>query len=230
MRINEIINRLDSRIGLTSKTRALNRIYASYRDYTMVFRDHYVDNLRLAEAAADLAGDVVECGVWKGGMIAGISEILGPQRKYFLFDSFEGLPEAKKIDGDAARNWQANKDSPEYLENCAIDARFAFEAMKIAKVDFECIKGWFENTLPAFEGTTAINLLRLDADWYDSTISCLEHLFPKVVEGGVVLIDDYYTWSGCSRAVHDYLSATKSPSRISQSPSGVAYLIKRSND
>lgn len=230
MNSNGLLKRLDSRVGLDRQTRKLNRIYKKYLPYTMVYRDQYVDNLRLAERTANLAGDIVECGVWRGGMIAGIAELLGTGRKYFLFDSFEGLPEAREIDGSAARNWQANKASPEYFDNCKAEIGFATEAMKMTGADFQCVKGWFEDTLPAFDGTGAISLLRLDADWYESTKVCLANLFPKVVEGGMILIDDYYTWSGCSRAVHDYLSETKSATRISQSPSGVAYMIKRTDD
>jgi O-methyltransferase len=56
----------------------------------------------------------------------------------------------------------------------------------------------------------------LDADWYDSTITCLEAFGKHVAPGGVILIDDYYTWDGCSKAVHDYLSRHTLPWRIRQ--------------
>jgi len=56
---------------------------------------------------------------------------------------------------------------------------------------------------------------------------CLKHFYPKVATGGVIIIDDYPTWDGCSRAVHDYLSEIKSQSRISRGVKyGVAYIIK----
>jgi len=224
------IKQLHLDLFLDSESRKIRAIQRKYAEYTMIFADHYLDNLRLAGKAKGLSGDVVECGVWKGGMIAGIAEILGSSPRYYLFDSFEGLPAAREIDGKAAKTWQAETNSTAYHDNCRADISYATQAMQMANVPFECIKGWFEDTIPTFKATESISLLRLDADWYDSTLMCLEHLFPKVVEGGLVLIDDYHTWSGCSRAVHDYLSVTKSPSRISQSPSGVAYLIKKSND
>ena len=81
--------------------------------------------------------------------------------------------------------------------------------------DYAIHKGWFNTTLTAFQAEDGIAILRLDADWYDSTIECLEHLFPQVNGGGLILIDDYYTWEGCSKAVHDYLSRHKSRCRIS---------------
>jgi O-methyltransferase len=196
----------------------------------MVYSKLYVDNLMLAETVRSLDGDVVECGVWKGGMAAGIAELLGPERKYYLFDSFDGLPDVKEIDGMAAKQWQMDKASPAYHDNCRADIEYAMAAMRKAGVEFECVKGWFENTIPDFEKIENIALLRLDADWYESTTICLENFFPRVVENGMVIIDDYYTWSGCSRAVHDYLSSTKSPSRIYRSNEGVGYIVKTTHD
>jgi O-methyltransferase len=81
--------------------------------------------------------------------------------------------------------------------------------------------------LPHFKSSNEIALLRLDGDWYESTMDCLKYLFPKVVQKGIIIIDDYFTWEGCSKAVHDYLSSIKSTSRIYTSPGGVCYIIKQ---
>ena len=89
----------------------------------------YVANLCIVRALQSVPGCVVECGVWRGGMIAGIAEVLGPEREYILFDSFEGLPPAKEIDGEAALAWQSDKSSPLYHDNCAAEQKFAAEAM-----------------------------------------------------------------------------------------------------
>jgi hypothetical protein len=69
----------------------------------------------------------------------------------------------------------------------------------------------------------------LDADWYDSTLVCLRHLFPLVVPGGVVILDDYGVgvFDGCTRAVHDFLSETKATEHLRSSPHGVMYLVRR---
>src|ERR1041384_2429634 len=83
-------------------------IQLSLKDYTMIPFLVYLDNLALARQVSALEGDIVECGVWRGGMIAGISRVLGNARKYWLFDSFEGLPPAQHTDGEAALKWQAN--------------------------------------------------------------------------------------------------------------------------
>ena len=212
------------------RLKKLGLVFDKYHDFTMVNREQYIDNLILAERTLGLTGDVIECGVWRGGMIAGIADVLGAEKNYFLFDSFEGLPPVKEIDGAAAKEWQANTESPYYYDNCSAEIALATRAMTMASVRFKCIKGWFEETIPQFGETDSVSLLRLDGDWYDSTMVCLQHLFPKVVQDGIVVIDDYHTWSGCSRAVHDYLASTQSPARIHQSPAGVAYLVKRNDD
>ena len=86
-------------------------------------------NSKLAKMAIDVEGIVVECGVWRGGAIASIAEVLGPDRHYFLFDSFEGLPPADDIDGESAAAWQADTSSPDYHDNCSAEERWAREAM-----------------------------------------------------------------------------------------------------
>jgi O-methyltransferase len=88
-------------------------------------------------------------------------------------------------------------------------------------------KGWFEQTLPVFQADGGIGILRLDGDWYESTMTCLTHLFPQVNRGGLVIIDDYYAFAGCALAVHDYLSQHKLGFRISQLDNDVCYIVVR---
>jgi O-methyltransferase len=210
----------------TFQVPAFKVLYNKYRNYTMISEGAYIQNLQLAEKYAQgLNGDVIECGVWKGGMSAGLAELLGANRKYYLFDSFEGLPGVKEIDGAAAQKWQQNTADPGYYDNCRAELENAEEAMNQTMREFKLIKGWFNKTLPDFEIRHSVALLRLDGDWYDSTMDCLRYLYPKVVENGLILIDDYYAWDGCSRAVHDYLAQIKSASRI-RNAGDVCYIIK----
>jgi len=150
-----------------------------------------------------------------------------PGRHSVLFDSFEGLPDPKPIDGSRAIRWFED-ESTEHRKLQAAEAS-AVEAMERAgQSDFEIVKGWFEDTVPGWaEKKRPIAVLRLDADWYDSTILCLEQLWPLVSPGGVVIVDDYYTWDGCSRAVHDYLSRTQAEERLEWSSHGVVYVVRR---
>ena len=201
------------------------QIYSSYSRYTMIPEEVFIDNLKLVWEFRGVQGVVVECGVWRGGMSAGIASIF-PEREFFLFDSFEGLPEAREIDGESALAWQRQKDNPGYFDNCRAEVTIAERAMLSTGVKFHLIKGWFNETLPVTQFNNSIAILRLDADWYESTLDCLTNLYPFVRKGGVVIFDDYYTWDGCSRAVHDYLSRHSLTARLHKTSGGIPYLIK----
>ncbi|EAY28515.1 TylF/MycF/NovP-related O-methyltransferase [Microscilla marina] len=201
-------------------------IYQTFQTYTMVPRQPYLHNLELAERIRYFEGAIVECGVWKGGMIAGMAKLLGRQREYFLFDSFEGLPPAELIDGVRALKWQATPSNPHYHNNCKADYEEAAKAMELAGITNAYIyKGWFDQTLGQYP-KEPIALLRLDADWYASTLLCLEHLFDYVVNDGIIIMDDYYTWDGCARAVHDFLSARSATARIYTYNNSVCWIKK----
>ncbi len=199
------------------KVLAYRSIYKKFKDFTMIPETTYIKNLLIAHHALNKEGCVVECGVWRGGMSAGIADLLGGSKKYYLFDSFEGLPLAKPIDGAAALAWQANENSPLYHDNNSAKIEFAEKAMAMsAATDFEIVKGWFNETLPQFAPSEEISVLRLDADWFDSTLVCLECLSPYMAKDGIIILDDYYTWDGCSKAVHYFLTKTESPMKVSR--------------
>ena len=206
----------------------LHSIFRKFSTFTMIPRLTYVKNLALVKEYRNVQGAVVECGTWRGGMIGGIASVLGGGREYFLYDSFEGLPDAKMVDGALAINWQNDKQSPLYFDNCRAEVSEAEKAMKLSGVTkFHIVKGWFDETLPSFPEQTKIAILRLDGDWYESTMICLENLYPKVVSGGIIIIDDYHVWDGCSRAIHDYLARETLNDRICQWHDDVAYILKR---
>jgi hypothetical protein len=72
------------------------------------------------------------------------------------------------------------------------------------------VQGPVEETLP---GTTpdSVALLRLDTDWYESTLHELTHLYPRMSAGGVLIIDDFGHWDGARRAVTEYFSTSAKP-------------------
>ncbi len=202
---------------------AHGQLFERFAHYTRLQKSEYCLNLDLASAYRTVDGSVVECGVWRGGMSAGLAALLGNQRDYYLFDSFEGLPEASKIDGKKAIDWQATNE----VDNCRTEEIFAHEAMKLAGAErYHIVKGWFNQTLPPFHPAQRIAILRLDADWYSSTAECLNYLYEKVVPGGLIIVDDYYAWDGCARAIHDYLSVNRLRDRIRQHKDTVCYLVK----
>jgi O-methyltransferase len=206
------------------------RLYRKYRAYTMVPRRIFAENLRLCRRLSRSPGCIVECGVWRGGMTAAMAEVLGSERRYYLFDSFEGLPPARAIDGAQALAWQADTTGAFYYDNCRAEQAFAEAAMKRSGArSYTLVKGWFKDTLPGFVLAEPIAILRLDADWYDSTLECLTHLYPRVRTGGLVIVDDYFHWDGCARAVHDFLSRHALCDRIRESR-GVGFIEKRAGD
>ncbi len=188
-----------------------------------------------------IAGDFIECGVWKGGCAAAMKlteSALQPRstRLLHLFDSYEGLPPTQPVDGPMAQSWQQAVDSPWYFDNCMASLELVqqnFSQLGLLDTTVRFYKGWFEATVPQFvqhNPETKIAILRLDGDWYESTKVCLENLYPLVSEKGIVIIDDYYAWDGCAVAVHEYLGKHGFNHRIRSLPDfSSAYIIKQAH-
>jgi len=171
--------------------------------------------------ARGIPGAFVECGVWRGGMsflMAKRARQRGEKKTVWMFDSFEGLPPPEAIDGNAAIEWTKNVDSPLYYDNCTAsieEVRASAVALGLGD-QVEIVKGWFDETIPQVKDDIGeIAVLRIDGDWYRSVKTCLEELGPRVVPGGIVILDDYDTWEGCALAVHEYLAEGVFPYHIS---------------
>lgn len=181
-----------------------------YASRTMIGREQFVQNLDLVDEV-DVSGAVIECGVWRGGMLAAIAE-KRPDSLIVAFDSFQGLPPAKPIDGSAAIAWQADKKSPIYYDNCTASEYEFRTTMADTGMNYEIQKGWFEDTVPKFvedRPDLKIAILRLDGDWYHSTKVCLDNLYQLVVPRGLIIVDDYAAWQGCRKATDEFLKANK---------------------
>ncbi len=161
-----------------------------------------------------IKGDFVECGVWKGGSILIITKTLQKlginNRDIYLFDTFEGMnaPTDKDIglNGEIATiEYKKDKYDMKILGN----STFLEHVKKVVlgtgydKSKFHFIKGKVEDTLPK-NNPKSIALLRLDTDWYESTKHELECLFPLLSKGGILIIDDYTTWTGAKKAADEY--------------------------
>lgn len=159
-------------------------------------------------------GVLLECGVWRGGS-AGVMALAarhaGEPRALHLFDSFEGLPEPQEIDEAAAHDYSGGRSSGELtpIDRCKAGREevesFLFGRLSVERPLVHFHVGWFQNTVPAAAPQIeSIALLRLDGDWYESTQVCLEHLYPKLSPGGLVILDDYFAWAGCRKATDEY--------------------------
>ena len=162
-----------------------------------------------------IAGDIVECGVWKGGSIMLIAKTLLELKSYdkelYLFDTFEGMPKPTEFDVSYKDDLAIKGFEDRKIDNNSSDwSRIELDEVKknvfstgYNNEKFHFIKGKVEDTIPKNSPET-ISILRLDTDWYDSTRHELIHLFPRLVRGGVVIIDDYGFWKGAKKAVDEY--------------------------
>jgi predicted O-methyltransferase YrrM len=175
-----------------------------------------------------IPGDLVECGVWRGGsvmMMALTLQQLGETtRNIHCFDTFEGMPPPGDVDihhetgvrAAAILSRQERRDDSLYWAIAPLDAvqrNVAATGYPADQVIYR--KGKVEETLPG-QAPLEIALLRLDTDWYASTRHELETLYPRLARGGVLIIDDYGFWRGARQATDEYLAR-----------SGVSILLNR---
>lgn len=162
-------------------------------------------------------GDIVECGVWKGGSMMAIADTLvclgNNSKNLYLFDTFEGMvpPTDKDIDisGVSAENLLKNTkktESDSVWCYAGLDlVRSAVSTIGYPPEKTHYVQGMVEQTIPEY-APARIALLRLDTDWYESTKHEMEHLFPRLVKGGILIIDDYGHWQGAKKAIDDYIN------------------------
>lgn len=169
-------------------------------------------NLLIVDQRRHVQGCVIECGVWRGGMSAGIAEVLGADSEYFL----QNYRRQQQRMGSG--RWHGKEMSKVRPTMTIVERQSSSErAMRLSSArKYEIVKGWFKDTLPKFVPPCPITILRLDGDWYDSTLLALETLFKYVAQDGIVIVDDYYAWDGCSIAVHDFLSRHRLKARLTQ--------------
>jgi hypothetical protein len=184
---------------------------------TSIERMHSLWTAARHVALAGLAGDVVECGVWKGGssMLAALAlQSAGDTTRHlWLYDTFSGMtePTGKDVDlaGKKARDeWSAKK--ADWCASPLDEVKAALATTGVAPQRLHFVVGKVEETIPK-EAPQEIALLRLDTDWYESTKHELLHLWPRLVSGGLLIVDDYGHWAGARAAVDEFLAAQKAP-------------------
>lgn len=170
-----------------------------------------------------IEGDIVECGVWRGGSMMAVAETLvqlgETNRMLHLFDTFEGMTEPGAYDvaitGESARALLAATHDRTGADSVWCEAPLEQVRRSLATTGYDAgriafVQGRVEDTLPA-NAPQRIALLRLDTDWYESTRHELEHLYPRLVPGGMLIIDDYGHWAGARRAVDEYVRENRLP-------------------
>lgn len=201
-----------------------------------------------------IEGDFVECGVWKGGAVGMMAmanlKHASMRRTLHLFDAFDDICEPDpEVDGEKAmrdlktlgkrdRDSLTGKIEPVtgFYDSHGGHGTIEICADLLTKVigypaDNICFhKGWFQDTVEIKSNDIKqIAILRLDGDWYDSIMIPLLFLYDKVAPGGIVVIDDYGYYEGCTKAVDDFLKSKNITTFLSYSNYGCRYFVKPKN-
>jgi O-methyltransferase len=155
----------------------------------------------LATQSLALDGDLVECGVWRGGSAMMFSRLLhrpgvDASRRLYLFDTFAGMPPTHP---EFDPYYKGGEFSDTSLE--AVRGRLPFTE----RVEFR--KGFIPDTFAGLEHLR-VAFAHVDVDIHDSVKACCEFLYPRLMAGGIMVFDDY-AWSTCAgarRAVDDYFA------------------------
>lgn len=156
--------------------------------------------------ADDVPGDLVECGVWRGGasilMRAVLAAYGDAKRCVWLADSFAGVPPPNAAKYKADKGDKLHRAAP-ILAVTEAQVRANFERYGLLDDQVRFLPGWFKDTL-GDAPIERIAVLRLDGDLYESTIQALDGLYPRLSDGGFCIIDDYHPIDACRQAVTDY--------------------------
>jgi hypothetical protein len=181
-----------------------------------------VDAVRHVERNG-IEGDFVECGVWRGGSVLAMALTLRDEgrtdRNLYLYDTFTGMTEPTERDvsdrdGSALDDWRAATERDERAWGEMFHPSIVNEEAvreTVVRADypqerFRFVVGPVEETIPD-TAPERIALLRLDTDWYESTKHELQHLYPRLEPGGILIIDDYGHWAGARDAVDEYFES-----------------------
>jgi O-methyltransferase len=226
--MNSLINRAIGRINswrafaLEDISESDNNILRSVKPYTMTSPERVYAILEAVRYVIkrNLPGSIVECGVWRGGTMMAVAHLLQMHevfdRDLYLFDTFEGMPPPADIDVDfrgrkAKRMFASKKlseDSSNWCYASLAEVQSNLGAIGYPENRIHFVAGKVEDTIPT-NAPEKISILRLDTDWYESTKHELIHLYPRLANGGVLIIDDYGHWHGARRAVDEFLAENK---------------------
>jgi O-methyltransferase len=196
-----------------------NQILQSVKTYTMTSPERIFAVLEAVRYVikSNLPGSIVECGVWRGGTMMAAAHLLRMKERFdkdlYLFDTFEGMTLPAEADVDfrgrkAKTQFLAKRrtnDSSDWCYASLSEVRTNLETVGYIKSKIHYIVGKVEDTIPQ-HAPSEISILRLDTDWYESTMHELVYLYPRLVRGGVLIIDDYGYWQGARKAVDEYFA------------------------
>jgi SAM-dependent methyltransferase len=169
-----------------------------------------------------IQGDIYEAGCALGGSSILMAKYKNKDRNLYCFDVFGMIPPPSENDeNDVHSRYEVIKSGKS--EGINGDRYYGYEDdlynkvvqnfqqfdLELSENNIHLVKGLFEDTL---HPKNPIALAHVDCDWYNSVMVCLEQIFPKLVSGGFLVIDDYYAYSGCKKAVDDYFKTQRKDS------------------
>ena len=161
-------------------------------------------------------GDIVECGIWKGGNIILIKKFLDKNKqnkKIYCYDTFEGMKQTLSVDSEISTGKSADEiitNNKVYLCESSLEETKKNIRENVESFDnINFIKGKVEDTLIEEKNLPEkISICRLDTDYYESTKVELQILYPRLEKGGVLIVDDYGHWAGSKKAIDEYFKDT----------------------
>jgi len=221
--------------------RAYQAIVQKISPYTMTLREGLDATYALFQAIKyitlnKIEGDIAECGVWRGGsmmlMALALRHFGDTQRSLYLYDTFDVMtrPGDRDIDfdGNAMKTvWsQAARDGKVIGYGGPVDTvKFNLQATGYPMTQMHFIVGDVLQTIPA-QMPPRIALLRLDTDWYESTLHELKHLYDRIVPQGVLIIDDYGWCQGARQATDEFFRERPFKPMMHRVDQGVRILVK----
>jgi O-methyltransferase len=215
--------------GPADATARDREILGAIAPFTMTSVDRQLALIQATRHVAreGIGGCFVECGVWRGGSAMAIALTLlqegAGDREIVLYDTFDGMTAPAAIDRNADGTAAAELLGADPARRSEVWAVAGLNAVRrnLASTGYPAhrlryIAGDVTQTLPDPAPPSPIALLRLDTDWHASTRHELLHLYPRVVAGGVVIIDDYGDWQGARQAVDEYLATLPAPRPLLQ--------------
>lgn len=193
--------------------------FTTERNITYLNKEALEDLKKTVKDLKHNKGIFIEAGCALGGSAITIAKAKDVERKFYVYDVFETIPEPSERDGkDVHDRYETIKSGKSKGING--DKYYGYEDNLLEKVidnfnqagiepqenNVKFVKGMFQDTLKINE---PVAFAHIDCDWYDSVYTCLERIVPNLVDGGVLIIDDYHSWSGAKKAVDDYFKDKK---------------------
>ena len=174
------------------------------------------------ENALHLEGDLIECGVYRGFSSAVACHYLkfnNYDKKLFLFDTWEGIPD-DQLDSIRKKYPEMNKRYKSEDNLKIVHKRFSKFKNVIT------VKGKVPDTFDKIDVPKKLSFLHLDLNTHIGEIQALEYLFPKLVKGGVCLLDDFGITMGREQMIHEKKWFSERNYNICELPTGQAFVIK----